>query len=178
MNVPLSVVKYCAQEVERQHAGPLQVYDMVNAWDFAFHMSSVHKTPRLRHVITIATLVESNRQINPIMGEVNYRHTVVSKGSSFGPVIGSHPADIDRAMSHWYESKPQPNLRGLDELTGEWQPYEFFMELWIKGLLDIHPWADGNGRTASIVRNWMCGTLGDPTPLPFYYGEHDAVQGT
>lgn len=39
----------------------------------------------------------------------------------------------------------------------------------IQHLLDIHPWVDGNGRTASILRNWMLGTLHDPTPLPYYY---------
>ena len=38
----------------------------------------------------------------------------------------------------------------------------------IRALLQIHPWADGNGRTASILRNWMLGTLDNPTPLPDY----------
>ena len=41
----------------------------------------------------------------------------------------------------------------------------------IKALLDIHPWADGNGRTASILRNWVYGKLDDPEPLPYYYGD-------
>jgi hypothetical protein len=40
----------------------------------------------------------------------------------------------------------------------------------IKHLLDIHPWKDGNGRTASILRNWMLDTLWKPTILPYYYG--------
>lgn len=45
------------------------------------------------------------------------------------------------------------------------------VETWIKTLLDIHPWEDGNGRTASIVRNFLLGKLYDPEPLPYYYGE-------
>jgi hypothetical protein len=49
--------------------------------------------------------------------------------------------------------------------------YEMYADQLIKQLLDIHPWADGNGRTASILRNWMLGTLNDPTPLPYYYGD-------
>jgi hypothetical protein len=43
----------------------------------------------------------------------------------------------------------------------------------IKQLLQIHPWLDGNGRTASILRNWMLGTLDDPTPLPYYFGQEN-----
>lgn len=46
------------------------------------------------------------------------------------------------------------------------------IEMWIKTLLDIHPWEDGNGRTASIVRNWMLGKMNDPEPLPYYYGSN------
>lgn len=47
-------------------------------------------------------------------------------------------------------------------------PYE--IDSLIKQLLDIHPWADGNGRTASILRNWMLNKLDDPEPLPYFYG--------
>lgn len=39
---------------------------------------------------------------------------------------------------------------------------------WIKQFLWIHPYEDGNGRTASILRNFIMGTLGDPTDLPDY----------
>jgi hypothetical protein len=39
----------------------------------------------------------------------------------------------------------------------------------VKMFLDIHPFVDGNGRTASILRNWMLGLLQNPQPLPYYY---------
>lgn len=42
------------------------------------------------------------------------------------------------------------------------------VEVWIKSLLQIHPWQDGNGRTASILRNWMLNQMSDPEPLPYY----------
>jgi len=45
------------------------------------------------------------------------------------------------------------------------------IDIWVKSLLEIHPWADGNGRTASIFRNWAMGTLDDPSPLPYYFQE-------
>ncbi len=45
------------------------------------------------------------------------------------------------------------------------------VDIIIKMLLEIHPWKDGNGRTASILRNWMLGTLDAPQPLPYYFGQ-------
>lgn len=42
------------------------------------------------------------------------------------------------------------------------------VDLWIKSLLQIHPFVEGNGRTFSILRNWCLGTMADPQPLPYY----------
>ena len=44
-------------------------------------------------------------------------------------------------------------------------------ETLIKEFLDIHPFADGNGRVASLLFNWHRGSIGDPIPLPYFYGE-------
>lgn len=35
-----------------------------------------------------------------------------------------------------------------------------------RSFLLIHPFRDGNGRTAWILYNWLNGTLDDPVPLP------------
>jgi fido (protein-threonine AMPylation protein) len=40
-----------------------------------------------------------------------------------------------------------------------------------KQFLDIHPFEDGNGRVASLLRNTLLRTLDTPDMLPFYYGE-------
>lgn len=50
--------------------------------------------------------------------------------------------------------------------------YTSDVEIITKMLLESHPWQDGNGRTASIFRNWMLNTLDDPTPLPYYFGRN------
>jgi Fic family protein len=38
--------------------------------------------------------------------------------------------------------------------------------------LEIHPFADGNGRVASLLWNWLSGNLGDPEPMPYFFGEN------
>ncbi len=40
--------------------------------------------------------------------------------------------------------------------------------IWIKAFLQIHPFADGNGRVASLLFNWGMITLDEPFPLPYY----------
>lgn len=41
---------------------------------------------------------------------------------------------------------------------------------WVKSFLDIHPFADGNGRMASIIYNVRKGNGENPVQLPYYYG--------
>jgi len=42
---------------------------------------------------------------------------------------------------------------------------------WVKEFLDIHPFTDGNGRTAWLLLNVLGGTLDAPVPLPDLYDE-------
>jgi hypothetical protein len=56
----------------------------------------------------------------------------------------------------------------LDEST---DPDEF-----VKAFLDVHPFKDGNGRTAWVLYNWLRGTLDAPDPLPDYYGPRQAPE--
>lgn len=59
-----------------------------------------------------------------------------------------------------------PNLtRMFDLLDADTDTDQF-----VKAFLDVHPFRDGNGRTAWVLYNWLRGTLGQPDPLPDYYG--------
>lgn len=42
-----------------------------------------------------------------------------------------------------------------------------------KEILEIHPFVDGNGRSVSILRNWLLKKLDDPEMLPYYFGEEE-----
>lgn len=50
-------------------------------------------------------------------------------------------------------------------LDAETDPDEF-----TKAFLDVHPFEDGNGRVAWLLRNWLGGTLAEPVELPDYFG--------
>jgi hypothetical protein len=48
-------------------------------------------------------------------------------------------------------------------------PFEVGADEWVKAFLDIHPFADGNGRVAWVLFNWLWGMLDNPLPLPEFY---------
>lgn len=76
------------------------------------------------------------------------------------------PGQFERLMFFWDQVCKVGDVGSDNErrLTLE-------VDIWIKSLLQIHPFQDGNGRTASILRNWMLGQMSDPEPLPYYFGE-------
>lgn len=148
-----AVVAYCAMEVERQHDGPLQVADMWRAWHHAFIRSrgSEHDPrPSVWDLSEMAHLIRPDKNPWAHPG-LTYRRTPVTFNQITGPAPPAAEivsGAVDRLWRHASDAE-------ADEL--------------IKALLDIHPWADGNGRVASIARNWLMGTLLQPTPLPRYY---------
>lgn len=89
---------------------------------------------------------------------------------SFGGIVGGvEPELIGVAMDRWIgwfnEVRVQmPHGYGDDVAAGYVDPV-------IKEFLDIHPFSDGNGRTAWLLRVWMLNQWEDPQPLPNYYGE-------
>lgn len=159
----LAVVRYCASEVLRQgEMNPMSVYDIVNAWDYAHQQREVGKRfPDLKDVMIIAHYVKNYSQANAIMGGHNWRQENVTID---GLVTGAKWRDIPRQMELWANNIPSEQWlvefdRGIK------------VDLWeehTKLLLIHHPWIDGNGRTASIARNWIFDRLDAPQPLPFY----------
>lgn len=154
------VRNYIQSEVERQHSTLFTEFEQ--AFNLAKRSNDVHGYYGfVKFVQAIAAHVEpdvnvwrleGDRYVNTRLSEVGFLHTVSQ---------ASPASEVQHRFQRWAEFAWEEVGIATEETT---DPI-------IKQLLDIHPWADGNGRTASILRNWMLGTLDDPTPLPYYYGE-------
>jgi hypothetical protein len=68
------------------------------------------------------------------------------------------------ASNHQIISEAMPRLITNAPEKGEFSAWYH----WIKAFLQIHPFADGNGRVASLLFNWGMITLDEPFPLPYY----------
>jgi hypothetical protein len=64
-----------------------------------------------------------------------------------------HPDNVPRAMGNWYAAVGKVDV-----------------DDYVKEFLDIHPFSDGNGRLAWLIRTWLLGQWANPEPLPDYYG--------
>lgn len=91
------------------------------------------------------------RAVSYINGVTGYRQVPVVFRS--GGRAAEH-AVIPRLMSQLF-------VHGQD-LT----PDEFTKEF-----LDIHPFTDGNGRVGSLIWNYLRGSIMDPEPMPYFYGD-------
>ena len=84
---------------------------------------------------------------------------------SFNGIVGGVPPEnIERAMENWIKWYNSGLLARLSLR-------ETLVDVVIKEFLDIHPFIDGNGRTAWLLRVWMLNQWDDPQPLPDYYKE-------
>jgi hypothetical protein len=178
----MDIVDYIYDECHRQHV--TNYGDFAKAWHDARILISLEIPDLLGldpvnvfavFVMNIAENVEPNinsyglnNSWNGVpIGNLRTSHVGFMHGGSAAPA-GEVRERFDRwcgYMMDWVNVEMNPAITPSHEKRDE-----FGADQLIKQLLDIHPWADGNGRTASILRNWMLGTLNDPTPLPYYYG--------
>jgi hypothetical protein len=144
----LAVIKFCAEECERQKSGALSVFWMVNAWNNAMDLKHTGERLTDQMVLRLAEMVE------PDLCQGWRTSTVTIRGV----VAGSSPAHVQSDMTELglmldaYAAGENPQLFG-QPLTAQWL-YERFE--------DIHPREDGNGRTGKIIFNWLLGTLDAP----------------
>jgi hypothetical protein len=133
----LKVVKFCAEECNRQESGELSVANMVGAWHFATRAPWHHRT-----VMLLGMMVE------PIKNQFGFRVT---------PVVIDHDA-IPAA------NIPQ-NIETLMDNQGYWFNDEM-AEAFYQAFERIHPFIDGNGRVGAILYNMLLGRMNDPITPP------------
>lgn len=136
----LDIVHWAAAEVHHQLAGPLYVPRLVQAYLYA------------RSSVSSLLVEEDIKVINALVlgkEEVEYRLTPVVFMSGGQ---GVDYREVPRLMKNL--------LRAQVDLD---------VDSFCKELLDIHPFEDGNGRTAAVIYNLLKGFPAPPCALPDFY---------
>lgn len=144
--ITLEILKYIAEEVERQGDGPVAVYDMARAWTDAMEMKRGHvigSGPTLRDIERWGQLIAPQKNM------FGYRKGLVSIGGVTKKPWPMYLHDLEALVAN-------PRL-----LTPEEMYYNFEL---------IHPFNDGNGRTGKILFNYLKGTLHTPEMPPNFFG--------
>ena len=143
----MRILKYCSEEVARQHASPVAVYWMMKAWNYTYETCEFRDA---KEILTSKVVAEIGRLVEPIMNMSFYRQCGVTVGNHYPP----HWQEVPRLMDQLFQ------YGTLSTLTPEEVYKEFQM---------IHPFRDGNGRTGKIIYNALSGTLSDPKMPPNFF---------
>lgn len=141
-------------ECDRQKVGERERKNLFDTYMVHFFNHDMEMTiPRLRE---LAFQIEQNNG-------GRFRTTPVT----FGEIVGGvDPSVISAAMNQW--------VKHFNNAVHELEMYTANFKLCdqvVKSFLDIHPFSDGNGRTAWLLRVWLLDQWDFPQPLPNYYGE-------
>lgn len=144
------VAEVAAAECERQRVGVHALARLLTAYAEAEAWSIRHEVPHLDDLFDLGRLIE------PVYA-AQWRTTPVTfrgGGSS------AHHSVIPGAMWRWVVRLP---------FRADIEKDPTIVDEVIKAFLDIHPFADGNGRSAWILRTWLLDQWEEPEPLPIYF---------
>lgn len=153
----LQQVQFCANECERQRSGERSVARMAEALGYAIRFNERYgELMVIGHTFTkgLARIIEPRSD--------DYRKVPCY---FHGYEFAIAPELVDGAMHSLFI-----NMVDNSRMTGA-EPPKMTTDEFVKEFLDIHPFQDGNGRTAAILYNLLNGTLGEPQPLPDYYAK-------
>lgn len=129
-------------ECRRQQTDFRGLVNLLSAYEVAEFSSRA--LPTEGSILRIAQLIE------PTCNENGYRRTPVTFANG-GWAASWHviPDAMDTLMDHLFHVETSEDIHE-----------------WTRQFLQIHPFIDGNGRTAWILFNWLRGSLLQPRPLP------------
>lgn len=137
----LTIVRFCAEEVERQGRTAIQVPGMVEAWLDARTVRPFQDKIYEDDILRWASMIEDCNQRG-------YRSVAVRVGNRLCP----NPLVVPNMMKRLFEYQ--------DNMTPEEITKEF---------LDIHPFLDGNGRVSAILYCYVLDRLDSPTRAPDFW---------
>ena len=135
----------CKIECNRQHVGEVEHQQLINAYNYM--LSTSHRLVTVENILRIASIIE------PVKAK-SFRRTPVTFANAS---MGLTPELIPNAMEALIENRDQLSI---DEF--------------VKEFLVIHPFQDGNGRTAFILYNMLNRRGTFPEELPDYFNEEQS----
>lgn len=135
--LPLAVIRFCAEEVERQRDEPTAVWWLCQAWHEAIRRRALDPT------LTVGIVEDLGRLVVPGLNAGGFRQGSVRVGSHVAP----HPTEILPALVKLFSPET------LATLTPDVVYYHFEL---------IHPFNDGNGRVGKIILSWLSDSLKAP----------------
>lgn len=146
MEFTIPQIEWMGREVKRQGDGPEYVVGMARGVEHA-----------IRGAMDLGDIHVINHYVTLERTRFGYRLTPVrfrNGGASCNALT------VPDAMETWWIHRPQTK----DMIAQD----ETLVNDWIKQFLYIHPYEDGNGRTATILRNRFLCTINSPQDLPDY----------
>jgi hypothetical protein len=154
------IARVAADECMRQKVGLDRFVSLLKAYRMARTMAAFGG-PHESDVLGggLAYIIEPSNQ-------GAYRKTPVTFPDGGNAV---HANNIPRAMMQWWAG-----IEAFSDLVGDaTAPHvSNVADGLIKSFLDIHPFTDGNGRLAWLLRVWLLDQWDDPQPLPDYFGQY------
>ena len=144
MDVKLAdIAMACVTECERQYVGLDRLAALLTGYAYAIEQTD--RLPTEGDLLHLAGVVEPTT-----MGRYRRQPVVFAHGGS-----AAAQDEVPGAVAWMFAL--------LDRDT---DPTDF-----VRALLAVHPFVDGNGRVAFVLHNWLRGTLADPGLLPDLFGE-------
>lgn len=153
----MNVLDYCAAETKRQHGTMREAIGMYVAWDLAnrrwnngFRLTE----SALKHFFQV---IKNDG--------VEYRNVPALFDQGMPAVPAAHvPVAMQRLgdVLNSVDSEKHGALFDNPREIADYLTREFLL---------IHPFTDGNGRVGSLMWNFLNGSIADPEPMPYFFGE-------
>lgn len=141
---------YCASETVRQSGTMAEAIGMFSAWQYFAKFESNGLRLAEDDLITAVRTIKNDPSLN-------YRKVP----AVFNQGVPAIPASsVPRAMSSLFYGLREVGVDTYHDASH-----------WTVEFLLIHPFADGNGRVGSLMWNFLNGSIANPEPMPYFFGD-------